>query len=102
MRDGSIETTIVSGGVSSLNPAGSGDVARGHVLVHAERRHVDFEMLRNLIRGPLDLELVRDDVHHGAEVPDALGDADRNDRQPRGDRFVGRDALQVGVDRCGA
>ncbi len=37
------------------------------------------------------------DVHHGAGVPDAVGDADRDDGEARLDRFVGGDALQIGV-----
>ena len=98
MRDGSIATTTVSGGVSSLNPAGSAHLTRGDVLVNPERRHVDFEMLGNPARRSGDLELVRDDVHHGARVPNALGDADGNDCEPRVDRLVRRNALQVGVD----
>ena len=68
------------------------------MIVNAERRDVDLEMLRNPVRRPFDLELVRDDVHDGAGVADAFGDADGDDREPRVDRFVGRNALQIGVD----
>jgi hypothetical protein len=41
---------------------------------------------------------VRDDVHDGARVTDAFGDTDGDDGEARVDRFVGGDALQIGVN----
>ena len=55
-------------------------------------------MLGNLIRGPLDFDLVGDHVHHGAHLLDAHGNANRHDCQSGADRFVGGDALQIGMN----
>ncbi len=98
MRDASIATTIVSGAVSNRKPSGKRDLARSDVIVNAQRCDVDLQMFRNPVCRTRDLEFVRDDVHDGAGVPNAFGDADGDDREPRIDRFVGRNALEIGVD----
>src|SRR5579863_1409187 len=57
------------------------DVGGGHVFVHAERRHVDLEMLGNSVCRAFDFELVHDNVHHGAGTANALCHTGRYDRQ---------------------
>ena len=52
------------------------------------------------LAGPEIFEFVRDDVHHGTRVANAIGDADGYDRKPGFDRFIGRDALEIGMNHA--
>ena len=76
---------------------GQHDVAGGNVIVNAQRRDVDLEVLRDAACRPFDLQLVGDHIHDGAGVSNALGNPDGYDREPRVDRFVGRNPLKIGV-----
>ncbi len=90
-------TTTVSRSGQKPKAFGKRDLAGGDVLVYAEMFDVDLEVLGDSARRTRDFQLVRDDVHHGAGGSHSLGDADRNDRESRVDRFVGGDALEIGV-----
>ena len=80
-----------------LETGGELHLGCGHVIVYAQRGHVDLDFLGQRVGRALHFEFVEDDVKHGAGFAHAVGDADGDDAQQRVNGFGCRDALQIGV-----
>ncbi len=74
-----------------------GDVAHAHALVQHQLADVDLDVLRNVARQALDLDLAADELEDAALLLDALRLALDDDRNRDLEDAVHRDAVEVGV-----
>ena len=86
------------GRFQEFEAGGKFDVGSGRVLMNAQLRHVDLEVIRQLVDRTFDLDLVRLHVHDAAEIADAERRTDGDDWDPRMHCFVLGDALQIDMD----
>src|SRR3954465_13517776 len=74
------------------------DVAHEERVPDGQRGDVEVDVLGDVGRQDLDLQLAQRVVEHAAEVPDAVRDADQADGHLERDGFVGPDLVEVEVD----
>ena len=85
------------GSSTSIDAFGQDQVLGLGVLADVERADVERELVRDLGRQALDLDLAGDEVEHAALVLDAVGHADDLDLDPHRHPLDQVDALEVDV-----
>ena len=90
----------MSGSVTGFHFAPSvWHVAHADALVQHQLGDVDGDVLRNVARQRLDLDLAVHEVDDAALLLDALGFALQHDRHGDGERLVHRDLVEVDVEQ---
>ena len=92
-------TSIMSASLSGFHFGLGRDVAHAHALVQHQLADVDLDVLRNVGRQALDLDLAADELEDAALLLDALRLALDDDRNGDLEHAVHRDAVEVGVQQ---
>ena len=93
-------TSIMSGSLTGFHFGSAADVADADALVQHQLADVDLDVLGNVGRQTLDLDLAADELEDAALLLDALRLALDDDRNRDLKHAVHRDAVEVRVQHC--